>query len=237
VYSLVTIDDILNDLYMRLPANARILGSSVLGEKKTTPITEKDFREDELAALRRIVQETKLKNQRNQENYRNEQYTTPSEYRRTPQERLVWNEEGTRAVSGARPYSEYINELKMKEESYNKNPSKTSVGYSDYNNKEGSHVPVLDGWIDSLRWSMKDPRFALKGALGSFNAYDQPDGGLKIEDSYGFKDGQQWFYRDASQRSLPEILKQYWDSPGSLGEVLMNKYQKDVARPVNIKLK
>lgn len=223
--------DMFDNIYKRaVPANARIFMSTVAGNR--SPITEKDFTDTELSTLRDLYNEKTASNRERQENYRNLQYNTPREYQLSPETRID-PIKGGRAIPVS--YSDWQEDLKRKEDSYNKNPTKTSVSYEDYNVKKGYNTaPVMDGWLNTIMNSYRDPRQALMGTLGSFNFQDN---GGRVEDTYGMKKDQQWYYHNAANKGLMDILQRYYDKPGSLGENLYRKYLGDAERPVNINLR
>ena len=215
-----------------MPVNINTYLASLFGD--TTPITDKNFSEEDLTSLRETIKRKQQFNKDRQESLKYQQLDTPSEYRRSPEYSLVPKTPGsTTLISQETPYSVRQDNLKNQEESYRKNPNKISVSYGDYNVKSGENAaPVGQNTLSALFQSFTDPAFRLASTLGSFNAYDEGDK-YRVEDQYGFKSGQQWFYNNASKDSTANILKKYWNTPGALGEILFHKLKGDTTRPVN----
>jgi len=217
-----------------MPSNIQTYLSSFFGD--TSPITEKNFSQEDLDTLLKIINRKAQRNLDRQFSLENNLYDTPSEYRRRPDYSLVEKSKG-KFTSEEQTYSQKQAELKRQLESYRKNPNKISVSYGDYGVKSGEDAaPVGQNWISALSQSFNDPAFRLASTLGSFNAYDEGDN-YRIEDRYKFNNDQQWFYKNASQSPLSKIIGQYWNQPGSLGEILFNKYKQGQERPVNFNIK
>jgi len=218
---------------MPLPTNIQTYIDTFLGN--TSPIGAKNFSPEELEKLRGVIQKKQQYNKDRQWNLENMYLDTPSEYRRAPDTHLVEKGKG-KYSSEDMSYSERQAQLQKQIDSYKKNPNKVSVSYGDYGVKSGEDAaPVGQNWWSALQQSFNDPAFNLASTLGSFNAYDE-GGNYRIEDRYKFNKDQQWFYNNAANKPLNQILGSYWNQPGSLGEVLFNKYRPGVERPVNFNI-
>lgn len=225
---------------MPLPINIKTFFDTVMGNR--SPITEKDFSKEELDTLRATIQRRQLQNLDIENNYRNMLYDTPQEYRRGPDTRLESNVEQSqrgrpmRLTAQPIPYTERQQAIQDRLKTYENTRDRTSIGYGDYPTQSGNMgAPVSDGWGSMLSQSLNDPAFRLASTLGSAKATED-DKHYNIKDRYRFRQDQQWFYNNASSKPLSDIVKQYWDRPGSLGEVLYRKYLGDAERPVNITL-
>jgi hypothetical protein len=215
---------------MPLPVNIQTFLDTVGGN--TSPITEKNFNASELGALKQTVLQRLKANRENEENLKNLQLNTPQEYRLNPDKEMVQN--GKSFTSQDVPYVQAQQNLQNKIDSYSKDRSKTSFGYGDYPIASGENAaPVGQGWKSMLEQSAFDPAFRMAATLGSANAYDRGDH-YEVQDKYKFNGSP--LYRVNENNTLPEIIKKYYDQPGSLGEVLFRKYLGNRSRDVSINI-
>ena len=122
---------------MPLPSNIQTYLDTVFGNKE--PISDKNFSEEDLKALREVIKRKVQYNKDRQFSLENMYLDTPSEYRRNPEYGLVPQGQG-KYVSEQIPYSSRQEELQRKIDSYKKNPNKVSVSYGDYNVKSGENA-------------------------------------------------------------------------------------------------
>lgn len=216
-----------------LPLNLQIFLETVLG--KQTPITEKNLLPQDKEKLKEVIRRKQQANLDREFSLQNSLYDTPQEFRRGSPTKLEETTDG-RYISVPQSYTEHQDDIKRQLASFEKTRGKTSVSYGDYGVASGENAaPVGQSWGSMLKQSIDDPAFRLAGTLGSFNAYDTPTG-TRVEDTYGFDKDQEWFYRGAVQKPTWKIVQEYYDRPGSLGEILYRKYLGNRSRPVNIQL-
>lgn len=218
-----------------LPLNIKTFLETVRGN--TNPLTERNLSDEEKETLKRIIQRKQQQNLDREFSMQNLLLDTPQEYRRSPDHKFIQeNPNSSRMTSVDVPYTERQALLQRGVDSFKNTRGRTSVSYGDYGIKSGEEAaPVGQGWTSAMQQSLDDPAFRLASTLGSFKAYDTP-AGYDVQDRYKFNKEQQWFYHGAADKSLPTIIKQYYDQPGSLGEILFRKYLGDRSRPVSIKL-
>jgi hypothetical protein len=221
-----------------VPVNARILAGTMAGD--TNPITEANFSPEELAALKNLHAYVKNKNAMFEKELT---LKTPAEYAKKPETELVDSFGGTGInlsqsnsyTSRAVPYADYVNRIAARRASYNKTRGKTSVQYNDY--PDGSAAPTFDGWLNSVWKSYTDPAYRMKTVLGSFNAYDTPQG-TEIKDQYNFdkKEFYNTFYNaDFNKDNALDLLKKAHGPVDFLDMLMIKKNLKP--RNVDIKLK
>jgi hypothetical protein len=221
-----------------VPVNARILAGTMAGD--TSPITEADFNPDELAALKALHASVKNKNAMFEKELTPK---TPAEYAKKPETELVDSLGGTglnlsqsgNYTSRAVPYADYVNRIAARRASYDKTRGKTSVQYNDYPDEKAA--PTFDGWLNSVWKSYTDPAYRMKTVLGSFNAYDTPQG-AEIKDQYKFDNKRFYntFYNaDFNKDSALDLLKKAHGPIDFLDMLMIKKNLKP--RDVDIKLK
>lgn len=165
----------MESLYKKIPTNMRLLGEYLAGN--TSTITENDFTPQEINEIRDRVYATKERNSIREEALKAQLSGHIKDV----------NENGPNGVYGWKDGKftspeEYLKELSDKVASFGNTRGKTSVGY----NRDESGSPLQDaGVMDILSASMKAP-YNIETTLGRFNAYDTPEGNLRIEDTYNW---------------------------------------------------
>lgn len=218
-----------------VPSNARVLLDTMRG--KTTPITEKDFSQEELNVLRSMYQQRKLKNEKNVNNLRRNLFVNEQDYLKNPETKIVFTEENGKQVGRPVqvPYAEYIRNVTNQINSYEKTKNKTSLGYYDY--PDGMAAPTFDSWLGSVWKSYTDPAYRMKTILGSYNVFDTPEG-RQVVDRYNFDKSD--YYRsvygiDPTKASIGEIFLRS-NGPVDFLDMVMIKKFPTTSRNVNIRL-
>ena len=209
----------IGSLYRRLPTNMRLLIENLLSVD--SPITEKDFKPEELEFMREQIADSKRIYEAQEANLR------------TMHDLQLWRIAGTtgppregeeeQAARAAAWRQEDLDKLRSDIESYERTAGRTAVTnpYSDSSSPYYIHRDQVAGgvvdqpWAKSLRRSFTDPRYNVATSLGKYVAEDV-DGGMRITDEYNF---------NQQERNLPEglaALKRILFSPELAGEYLAN---------------
>lgn len=196
----------LSDLF---PTNAKIFASSLMGD--TSPITEKNFTADELAAMVDLIKNKAAQDQQNEAVLRRG-VRGPEEYAAFP------NSRNGQDV----PYSDYMAEKNKKLATYDKTKGKTSITYTDYPDEA---KPDTHGWLNTFLKSYTDPRYGVATSLGQFNALDRGNQ-YEVQDQYNWNKSEPFQMAD-----LFELFKR----PEAIGNALM-RLGPQVNRPVKIML-
>ena len=143
-----------------VPTNMRIYGESFLGQD--SPITEKDFRPEELQYMKSQVMRKQAKNADLEDMYRNAKVDT------LDMESGEWTPQD---------FSEEI-------ASFDKTRDKTAISYGDY------ELGIYDDGEaeSSLKRSFTDPDYNVATTLGQYVAVKDENGKTKIKDVYDWMD-------------------------------------------------
>lgn len=232
-------DGLLSGLYKAaIPVNARMLLEQFQGNK--FPITEKDFSDEELAALRRAIQATQQRNIDEESFYRANLQKTKKEYEKNPETQLVLSPvEGSpnRKVSVPIPYKDWLNQQKKAVKSYEKTRDKTSFTYGAYDVKSGdTAAPIGQNWLEAIYQSYTDPAFRMASTLGSANYYNKKGQTPYVQDTYGFELHPEAYKKDPSKMSTLEVIQNFGvTSPATMFEILAARFAPQ-RRPVQISL-
>ncbi len=136
-----------------------------------------------------------------------------------------------------------IDEARLALESYDKDRSKTSVGY--YADPDAAPVSYYgQGMVDTVKDSFTSPVYNINTTLGQFNAFENEDGTVTIKDIYDWATAGTGAeknnpYRNVGEmgilsllRSVPAIVQ----SPEVAGNVLMRTLLKGKSSPVEFTL-
>lgn len=207
-----------------VPVNARTFLDTIFGNRD--PITEKDFTKEELDTLKTSIANRQRSNILREEAIQQDLRMSPQEYQKNPQ--AYWDDSFQRKEIA---YDEFMRQKMREQDSFNRTRDRVSFGYGDYPIKSGEFAaPVVQNWLSAILQSYTDPGFRLAATLGSAKYQNGA-----VLDSYGFSDDHPT-YPVKANAPLWDILKQYGDAPGSLGEILFSKYLGNVRRPVKIQL-
>ena len=202
----------IGELYKKIPTNLRLFGEYLAGVE--SPITEKDFTEDELGVIRNQIIAQKINNE-----------VLEDEYRKAGDADAVETFETTRGRTSVSPYD--IQESGLPR-------TKTTFGRSYLSGGSGA---VDKGWEDALR-SLDDPRYTVATSLGKYTAEDVEDG-FRIRENYDFNRGasdRPSPIQDVeSFDQLKNLLTNMQATPEVVGETLANLIKSD-PRAVDIRL-
>tara|TARA_R110000823_G_scaffold262030_1_gene382705 strand:+ start:26 stop:736 length:711 start_codon:yes stop_codon:yes gene_type:complete len=209
----------ISDLYNMLPVNARVLMETMLGDK--SPITEKDFSEEDLEFYRAEYDKKKAKNESDEASLRSELAV-----RLESPDRVLGSIKGSDELQDITP--KIIRDLENKIKSYDDTRNKTSMSPRDYASKDYEHE---GGWVNSIVQSFTDPSYRAGTTLGRFTVMQQEDGSVAIQDTYNWT-------KAPENISLGEFLGavRAVKSPEQLGNLFMRLLKPDTNREVNIKL-
>ena len=183
----------IGSLYGRLPTNMRLLAENLFGAD--SPITEKDFKPEELEFMREQIADYKRRNIPEPVLMK-----TSKGWEKVPQ---TYEYTGRTAITN--PYSG----PPTGEPSWVKQADGTMTF-------TGGNADIVDQpWGASLYKSFTDPQYNVATSLGKYVAEDV-EGGMRITDEYDF---------NQEERNLPsglEALKRILFSPELAGEYLAN---------------
>jgi hypothetical protein len=232
----------LNDLFQKLPVNARSLLEGMFGGKGNAPITADYFSPEQQGMLREMFLKKKAYNEAQPANIAAETMTR-DEYARQPHREnrpdnpnAVWGKDKVTYSSQPVPYEEYAMDRQKMVDSYSKNPNKHSLSYEDFPIKAKDarqDIHIDDNWLTAAYRSLTDPAYAMKTTLGNFNMYDEGDK-LRVQDTMDFD--KDWWYHS---RSAPnsELVQRYGGRPGSLFDAILSrenvKKEKTFSRPID----
>jgi hypothetical protein len=181
----------IGSLYRKLPTNMRLLAENLFGVD--TPITEEDFKPEELEFMREQIADYKTRN------------IPKPLYRKTSKgwENVPQTYEHTGRTAITNPYTPPGGW-------WAKNPDGTMTF-------TGGNADVVDQpWGASLYKSFTDPQYNVATSLGKYVAEDY-EGGMRIKDTYDFNKQQ----RNLPSNPI-EALKRILFSPELAGEYLAN---------------
>jgi len=215
----------IGSLYRRLPTNMRLLAENLFGVDR--PITEKDFKPEELEYIREQIAYSKRIYEAQEANLRTmyERLDSPDyEHPVYPLRHGNITITETQADRVAKRQQDLDN-LRRDIQTYEDTAGQTAVtnpyGWKDRlspSSREDSEVNVDQPWAESLRRSFTDPRYNVATSLGKYVAEDV-DGGMRVRDEYNF---------NPQERNLPEglaaALKRILFSPELAGEYLANAF-------------
>jgi hypothetical protein len=212
------------DLYKQIPVNARVFAETVLGAKD--PITEEDFTDEDLRYLRRLVDETRAKNEAREAELRSDR----DRYRANPNLRSYELSEDRSFIDVTDKKRE---ELDRKIKSYEDTRGRTSVDYRDITKTQKSGTEgEFESITKTIRDSFLDPAYRAKTTLGRFTAEQQEDGSVVIKDIYDWNQLDQKVSLQDFLDALPGMIR----SPRKAGNAFMRLVKPDTSREVNVKL-
>ena len=186
----------IGSLYKRLPTNMRLLAENIFGAD--SPITEEDFKPEELEFIREQIAAYKTRNRPESVLMK-----TSKGWEQVPQ-----TYEDTRRTAITDPYSTYP----PSNPQWVTNPDGTSSLSFVKNTAPGI---VDQPWGASLYKSFTDPQYNVATSLGKYVAEDV-EGGMRVKDVYDF---------NKQERNLPRglaALRYILGSPELAGEYLAN---------------
>ena len=208
-------------LYNNLPVNMRTFIETVAGAGRT--ITEKDFTPEDLTYMRRLVDETKRKN--------NEYENYLIEHRDLVSDMGVYELDANKNLVDVT--SRELELLDRKIESYENTRNRTSVQYDDI---AKTQQPTTEGGLESITQtvsdSFNDPAYRIKTTLGRFTAEHQGDGSLIIKDTYDWNE----LDEKPTFKEFLEAVPQLANNPRMAGNAFMRLMKPDTKREVRIQL-
>jgi len=202
----------IGELYKKIPTNLRLFGEYLAGVE--SPITEKDFTEDELDVIRNQIIAQKINNE-----------VLEDEYRKAGDADAVETFEKTRGRTSVSPYTIQESGLPT---------SKTTFGRSYISGGSGA---VDKGWEEALK-SLNDPSYMVATTLGKYTAEDVDDG-FRIREDYDFNRGASDrpspIQDIESFDQLKNLLATMQATPEVVGETLANMIRSE-PRAVDIRL-
>lgn len=217
-------------MYHKLPSNMRIFAEQLFGVDG--PITEQDFSTEELAAMRRMIEDTERKNTEKEAQERQ----LLQLFEDNPVEReLAWYRErgfSEQDVAEIRDsYEQHRAEQAARVASYDNSRGRTAVYpyfYYDYRGYNDGSGPL---WLQAVKDSFVSPEYNLATSIGSFVAQHNPDGSISINDLYDWTDVGEVTAEDILS-SLPHIMTK----PEALGNTIMRLVKPEKPREFKIKL-
>ena len=202
----------IGELYKKIPTNLRLFGEYLAGVE--SPITEKDFTEDELGVIRNQIIAQKINNE-----------VLEDEYRKAGDADAVETFEKTRGRTSVSPYTIQKSGLPT---------NKTTFGRSYISGGSGA---VDKGWEESLK-ALDDPNYMVATTLGKYTAEDVDDG-FRIRENYDFNRGASDrpspIQDIESFDQLKNLLTTMQATPEVVGETLANMIRSE-PRAVDIRL-
>ena len=223
-------------LYKAIPTNIRLLGEFIAG--KDTPITEKDFTEEELKAMSDAVERAKSRNAEHEAELRRRiEAGTPFvekvldkagntgyvDYRGkiVPQEQL-------RHMGTPEFQQEALEVLRNQLKTYEETRDKTSV-----RNYYVNEVANPGGVMELLK-ILNNPLYQLQTTLGEYRATEN-NNGMVIDDEYNFNTRELREMIGKDDVELIDIFKNL-DTPQLAAELFARYVQPKHKRDVNIKI-
>lgn len=208
-------------MYNNLPVNMRTFIETVAGADRT--ITEQDFTPEDLAYMRKLVEQTRL---------RNEQTEQALKDRRDTISEMGLYELGKNNELVDITEKELAN-LDRKIKSYADTRGRTSVQYGDI---ARTQTPSTDEGAESIVQTVKDsfsdPAYRVKTTLGRFTAEHQDDGSIVIKDTYDWNKLEKKPTFKEFMAAVPEMA----NNPRMAGNAFMRLMKPDTAREVRIQL-
>lgn len=200
-----------------VPVNIRTFMETLLGN--SSPITEKDFSNEDLAYLKKLYEAKKQANDSHEQGLKDiKNNLKPGD----------WLSKENRNGVLVDTTAETLKDIDKKLSTYATTRDKTSIGYGDYASVPGADVDESDGWGKQLYGSFTDPGHRVRTTLGQFNVVEQPDGSIVVQDTYD------WSKHKVS--SGETSLASYLNRPEMLGNGIMRIFMPNASREVNIKL-
>jgi len=220
-----------------MPTNVRLFGEYLAGKKE--PITEKDFKPEELSAMSRYITEQDEYNNKEEAGLKKQL----SFYQKRSQEPFesnkdqIWDEQKQKFVPKYteeeynKEIQEEINRAQKALSTYEKTRGKTSVSYG----KAGGGGAGA-GFLEAIEKSFTSPAYNVETSLGHFNAYKNKDGTKTIKDKYDYLNIGFDKERKISMGQFIGLLPSALTRPEALGTLLARTFTPTKARPVEIKL-
>jgi hypothetical protein len=206
--------DILETLQSWVPTNIRTYVSSMAGSQE--PISEKNFKPEELAFMRQQLQAQAAKNQKQEEYYRQvNEYATQHEG--------MWK--GWRSDKTPEGQDMYYSKQDGLQElqSYG-NRGKTSISYDAYSNESDA---------DGIVKSFTSPGYNVMTTLGQYSGHLNPDGTTSVRDTYDWSKPE-----GIDDMSLAQKLATYGQvrNAREFGNLTARLLRPDLSRPVDVNL-
>ena len=220
-----------------MPTNVRLFGEYLAGKKE--PITEKDFKPEELSAMSRYITEQDEYNNKEEAGLKKQL----SFYQKRSQEPFesykdqTWDEQKQKFVpmyteeEYNKSIQEEINRAQKALSTYEKTRGKTSVSYG----KAGGGGAGA-GFLEAIENSFTSPAYNVETSLGHFNAFKNKDGTVTIEDKYDYLGIGFDKERKISMGQFIGLLPSALTRPEAFGTLLARTFTPTKARPVEIKL-
>lgn len=211
----------LRKMYNNLPVNMRTFIETVAGADRT--ITEKDFTPEDLAYMRNLIEQTKVKNNQTEQVLRDRRDTISEMgvYELGKNNELVDITE------------QEVAELDRKIKSYDDTRNKTSVNYMDIAKTQSpSSGEGAESIVQTVKDSFNDPAYRVKTTLGRFTAEHQDDGSIIIKDTYDWNKLEEKPTFKDFMAAVPELA----NNPRKAGNAFMRLMRPDASRQVRIQL-
>jgi len=131
-----------------------------------------------------------------------------------------------------------MDEARLALESYDKDRSKTSVGY--YADPDAAPAYYYGrGIMDTVKDSFTSPAYNINTTLGQFNAFEDEDGTITIRDTYDWGGEKDNPYRRVGEMGILDLLRmvpRMVSRPEVAGNVLMRSLLKGKSSPVEFTL-
>ena len=199
----------IQSLYRKLPTNMRLLLEQIVGVER--PITEEDFRPEELEWMRKQIRDQQFHNQKQEESYRtNYEWLQDHASQEESGEDVMALHPRDRPPATTQDRLDWLEELEGQIQSYEDTRGRTSI--NPY------FVDTVDQpWRESLSRSFTSPQYNVATSLGKYVAEDV-DGGYRIKDKYDFNRKE----RQMDKYGIGSIIKRILLSPELAGEHLMS---------------
>ena len=206
------------DLYKKIPTNIRLYGESMVGVD--SPITEEDFTTEELEYMRSQIAAKQA------HNLEREKAITKNGLEQEWKAAKVVGEGDDMHIE-----YEYENvsaeELRARRDkklqSFDDTRGKTSISMMDYTHEDESILSSFN----------EDPAYRIWSSLGRYNAFDTPEGGVKISDIYDWDGFEDVIKQKGNAGNVKDILLylasgQIRQAAGLLARVLATDKKRDV---------
>lgn len=222
-------------LYKAIPTNIRLLGEYIAG--KESPITEKDFTEKELRAMRESVDRAKARNAEHEAELRRriENKTPFVSYKDSTGQDIYLDYRGRivphqmlRHMDDPEFQEEALQVLKNQLKTYENTRNRTSV--RNYYVNEVANPGDLFEFIDVLN----NPLYQTQTTLGEFRATDTNDG-MVIDDEYNFNTRELRDMIGKDSVEFTDILKNL-DTPQLAAELFARYVRPEGSREVKINI-
>lgn len=222
-------------IYKAIPTNIRLLGEYISG--KESPITEKDFTEKELRAMRESVDRAKARNAEHEAELRSriENKTPFVPYKDSTGRDIYLDYRGRivplqmlRHMDDPEFQEEALQVLKNQLKTYENTRNRTSV--RNYYVNEVANPGDLFEFIDVLN----NPLYQTQTTLGEFRATDT-DNGMVIDDEYNFNTRELRDMIGKDSVEFTDILKNL-DTPQLAAELFARYVRPEGSREVKINI-